>query len=76
MTEAHTFKLTTAENELGVVIACSEYGKFSYIGKFPKLNLNSYNFYIKRKLFRCYNIIFVKKIIKKTFIFFVIFLQL
>ncbi|XP_025405176.1 exosome complex component CSL4 [Sipha flava] len=26
MTEAHTFKLTTAENELGVVIACSEYG--------------------------------------------------
>lgn len=27
MTEAHTFKLTTAENELGVVIACSEYGK-------------------------------------------------
>lgn len=27
MTEAHTFKLTTAENELGVVIACSEFGK-------------------------------------------------
>ncbi|XP_050438593.1 exosome complex component CSL4 [Adelges cooleyi] len=26
MTEAHTFKLTTAENELGVVIACSESG--------------------------------------------------
>lgn len=29
MTEAHTFKLTTAENELGVVIACSEQGKRS-----------------------------------------------
>jgi len=29
MTEAHTFKLTTAENELGVVIACSEYGRCS-----------------------------------------------
>lgn len=28
MTEAHTFKLTTAENELGVVIACSEYGDY------------------------------------------------
>lgn len=27
MTEAHTFKLTTAENELGVVIACSEQGE-------------------------------------------------
>lgn len=29
MTEAHTFKLSTAENELGVVIACSEYGKLN-----------------------------------------------
>jgi len=29
MTEAHTFKLSTAENELGVVVACSEYGKWN-----------------------------------------------
>lgn len=38
MTEAHTFKLTTAENELGVVIACSEYGKCQVAYGFNLLN--------------------------------------